>query len=230
MAKTKSKGPDLVPMEAMEAAAECLKVMAHPVRLRMVDILMQGEFPVHEIAELCGVGPHQACEHLRLMQGPRPARQPAAGPDGLLPHRSPRTAGPARLHPRQQCASPTAMATQRRHERNCTDEAIVIVGGVAGGASAAARARRLTEDAEIVLFERGEHISFANCGLPYHIGGAIADRDRLLVQTPEALRKRFRIDVRTRTEVVAHRPRSASRSSSATCATGQRVRPSRTTS
>jgi NADPH-dependent 2,4-dienoyl-CoA reductase/sulfur reductase-like enzyme/rhodanese-related sulfurtransferase len=78
---------------------------------------------------------------------------------------------------------------------------IVIVGGVAGGASAAARARRLSEDAEIVVFERGEHISFANCGLPYYIGGTIADRERLLVQSPEGLRKRFRIDVRTRSEV-----------------------------
>ena len=77
---------------------------------------------------------------------------------------------------------------------------ILIVGGVAGGASAAARARRLSEDAEIVLIERGEHISFANCGMPYHIGGAIPDRDQLLVQTPEGLRTRYRIDVRTRTE------------------------------
>ncbi len=79
---------------------------------------------------------------------------------------------------------------------------VLIVGGVAGGASAAARARRLSEDAEIVLFERGEHISFANCGMPYHIGGAITDRDRLLVQTPERMWKRFRIDVRTRHEVL----------------------------
>jgi NADPH-dependent 2,4-dienoyl-CoA reductase/sulfur reductase-like enzyme/rhodanese-related sulfurtransferase len=79
---------------------------------------------------------------------------------------------------------------------------IVIVGGVAGGASAAARARRLSEDAEILLFERGEDISFANCGLPYHVGGVIADRKRLLVQTPEGMRKRFRIDVRVRTEVL----------------------------
>lgn len=77
---------------------------------------------------------------------------------------------------------------------------ILIIGGVAGGASAAARARRLSEDAEIVLFERGEAISFANCGLPYHIGGAIADRDRLLVQTPESFRRRFGVDVRTRCE------------------------------
>lgn len=80
---------------------------------------------------------------------------------------------------------------------------IVIIGGVAGGASAAARARRLSEDAEIILIERGEYISFANCGLPYHIGGAIAERDRLLVQTPESMNSRFRIDVRTRTEAVA---------------------------
>ncbi|MCE5198732.1 MAG: FAD-dependent oxidoreductase [Armatimonadota bacterium] len=80
---------------------------------------------------------------------------------------------------------------------------IVIIGGVAGGASAAARARRLSEDAEIILIERGEHVSFANCGLPYHIGGTIADRDRLLVQTPAMLYANLRIDVRTQTEAVA---------------------------
>ncbi|MBF0511678.1 MAG: FAD-dependent oxidoreductase [Candidatus Omnitrophica bacterium] len=78
---------------------------------------------------------------------------------------------------------------------------ILIVGGVAGGASAAARARRLSENAKIIIFERGEHVSFANCGLPYHIGGVIPDRQKLLIQTPEALRKRFCIDVRVRTEV-----------------------------
>lgn len=83
---------------------------------------------------------------------------------------------------------------------------IVIVGGVAGGASAAARARRLSEEAEIILLERGPYVSFANCGLPYHIGGEIADRDRLLVTTPEQLRARFRIDVRTRNEVTAIDP------------------------
>jgi NADPH-dependent 2,4-dienoyl-CoA reductase/sulfur reductase-like enzyme/peroxiredoxin family protein/TusA-related sulfurtransferase/rhodanese-related sulfurtransferase len=80
---------------------------------------------------------------------------------------------------------------------------IVIVGGVAGGASAAARARRISEEAEITLLERGEYISFANCGLPYHIGGAIADRKRLLVQTPQSLYERFRIAVRTMTEALA---------------------------
>ncbi|MGE5293482.1 MAG: FAD-dependent oxidoreductase [Solirubrobacterales bacterium] len=79
---------------------------------------------------------------------------------------------------------------------------VVIVGGVAGGASAAAKARRVSEDAEIVLFERGSDISFANCGLPYHVGGIIQDRARLLVQSPEAMRKRFVIDVRTRSEVL----------------------------
>lgn len=67
---------------------------------------------------------------------------------------------------------------------------LLIVGGVAGGASAAARARRLSESAEIIVFERGEFISFANCGLPYHIGGAIKDRERLLVQTPESMKRR----------------------------------------
>ncbi len=79
---------------------------------------------------------------------------------------------------------------------------LIIVGGVAGGASAAARARRLSEDAEIIMFERGDYVSFANCGLPYHIGGVIPDRERLIVQTPDSLRKRFLIDVRTGMEVI----------------------------
>ncbi|WP_235680139.1 DsrE/DsrF/DrsH-like family protein [Paenibacillus albicereus] len=80
---------------------------------------------------------------------------------------------------------------------------ILIVGGVAGGASAAARLRRLDENAQIVLFERDDHISFANCGLPYYIGGSIQDRSRLLVQTPEAMTARYRLDIRVRSEVVA---------------------------
>jgi NADPH-dependent 2,4-dienoyl-CoA reductase/sulfur reductase-like enzyme/peroxiredoxin family protein/TusA-related sulfurtransferase/rhodanese-related sulfurtransferase len=80
---------------------------------------------------------------------------------------------------------------------------IVVVGGVAGGASAAARARRLSEDAQIILIERGGYVSFANCGLPYHIGGTIADRKRLLVQTPETLYGNLRIDVRTHTEATS---------------------------
>jgi NADPH-dependent 2,4-dienoyl-CoA reductase/sulfur reductase-like enzyme/peroxiredoxin family protein/TusA-related sulfurtransferase/rhodanese-related sulfurtransferase len=80
---------------------------------------------------------------------------------------------------------------------------IVIVGGVAGGASAAARARRLSEDAEILLFERGPDVSFANCGLPYHIGGEIQDRSRLKVQTPESLSQQLNIDVRVRSEVIS---------------------------
>ncbi|MDX2037828.1 MAG: FAD-dependent oxidoreductase [Isosphaeraceae bacterium] len=78
---------------------------------------------------------------------------------------------------------------------------LVIVGGVAGGASAATRARRLSETAEIVMFERGPDVSFANCGLPYYIGGIIADREKLLVAKPQLLRDRFGIDVRTLSEV-----------------------------
>ena len=79
---------------------------------------------------------------------------------------------------------------------------ICIVGGVAGGASAATRLRRLDEKAEIVLFEKGEHISYANCGLPYYLGGTIRQRDSLIVTKPELLCKRFRVDVRTRNEVI----------------------------
>ncbi|MBU3097822.1 MULTISPECIES: CoA-disulfide reductase [Clostridium] len=79
----------------------------------------------------------------------------------------------------------------------------LIVGGVAGGASTAARLRRLDENAEIIMFERDEYISFANCGLPYYIGDVIKDRDKLLVQTPESMNARFNIDVRNNSEVVA---------------------------
>ena len=82
-----------------------------------------------------------------------------------------------------------------------TNKRVIIVGGVAGGASAAARLRRLDENIDIVLFERGQYISFANCGLPYHIGNVIADRKRLLVQTPEKMNERFTIDVRIQSEV-----------------------------
>lgn len=82
----------------------------------------------------------------------------------------------------------------------------LIIGGVAGGATAAARIRRLTEKDEIILFEKGEYISYANCGLPYYIGGTIADREKLFVQTPERFGRRFNIDVRTRSEVTTIDP------------------------
>ncbi|MEI4803517.1 CoA-disulfide reductase [Bacillus sp. FJAT-51639] len=79
---------------------------------------------------------------------------------------------------------------------------IVVVGGVAGGASVAARLRRLSEDDEIIMFERGEYISFANCGLPYYIGGVIQERQKLLVQTVEKMSKRFNLDIRILSEVI----------------------------
>ena len=79
---------------------------------------------------------------------------------------------------------------------------ILVVGGVAGGMSTAARARRLGEDSEIIVFERGNHVSFANCGLPYHIGGEIKNRESLLLQTPESLRRMLNLDVRTNQEVI----------------------------
>ena len=83
---------------------------------------------------------------------------------------------------------------------------IVIVGGVAGGMSAATRLRRLMEEAEIVVLEKGPFVSFANCGLPYYVSGEIADRDALLVQTPESLKARFNLDVRPFHEVTAISP------------------------
>ena len=79
---------------------------------------------------------------------------------------------------------------------------VLIVGGVAGGASTATRLRRLDENLEIIIFEKGEYVSFANCGLPYHIGEVIENRESLLVQTPESLKARFNLDVRVNSEVI----------------------------
>jgi len=79
---------------------------------------------------------------------------------------------------------------------------VVIIGGVAGGASTAARLRRMDEDIEIIMLEKGDHISFANCGLPYHIGEVIKEREKLLVQTPQSMMERFNIDVRIQHEAV----------------------------
>ena len=79
----------------------------------------------------------------------------------------------------------------------------LIVGGVAGGATTAARLRRMDEDSQIVMFERGEHVSYANCGLPYYIGGTIEERDALFLQTPQSFGARFNVDVRVNSEVVA---------------------------
>lgn len=79
----------------------------------------------------------------------------------------------------------------------------LIVGGVAGGATTAARLRRMDEHAEIIMFERGNYISYANCGLPYYIGGVITDRERLFVQTPDSFKARLNVDIRTNTEITA---------------------------
>ena len=84
----------------------------------------------------------------------------------------------------------------------------IIIGGVAGGASAAARLRRLDETAEIIILERGEYVSFANCGLPYYIGGAIKDKENLTLQTPQSFKARFRIDVRVCSEAVKIDPKA----------------------
>ncbi len=83
---------------------------------------------------------------------------------------------------------------------------VIIVGGVAGGASCAARLRRLDESAEILMVERGHHVSYANCGLPYHVGGIIEKESSLLVATEQTFRRQFAIDCRTRCEVIAVSP------------------------
>ena len=83
---------------------------------------------------------------------------------------------------------------------------VVIIGGVAGGATAAARIRRLDEHAEITVFERSGYVSYANCGLPYYIGGVIKDAEELTLQTPQSFWNRFRISMKTRHEVTALHP------------------------
>ena len=83
---------------------------------------------------------------------------------------------------------------------------IVVIGGVAGGMSAATRLRRLNEKAEIIVIEKSGHVSYANCGLPYYVGGVIEQESSLLLQTPESLHARFRLDVRVNTEVLAINP------------------------
>lgn len=88
------------------------------------------------------------------------------------------------------------------HSKKAMSKKVLIIGGVAGGASTAARLRRLDEEAEIVIFEKGEYISYANCGLPYYIGGVISERDALLLMTPELMKQRFNIDVRVNNEVI----------------------------
>jgi NADPH-dependent 2,4-dienoyl-CoA reductase/sulfur reductase-like enzyme/rhodanese-related sulfurtransferase len=94
-----------------------------------------------------------------------------------------------------------AVAPKERRPIVAAKMRILIVGGVAGGASCAARARRLSEEAEIIIFDRGDYVSFANCGLPYYVGNVIKEEKSLLVATPELFMKRFRIDVRLRSEV-----------------------------
>ncbi|MGZ0656886.1 FAD-dependent oxidoreductase [Coraliomargarita sp. W4R72] len=95
------------------------------------------------------------------------------------------------------------MNTQSTPKQNSNSPRVVIIGGVAGGASAAARLRRLDEQASITMIERGPDVSFANCGLPYHIGGEIADRTKLSLQTPETLKAQLAIKVQARTEAVS---------------------------
>ena len=114
------------------------------------------------------------------------------------------------------------MRTQQRGYTLVDKPRILIVGGVAGGASAATRARRMNEHAEIVMFEAGEYISFANCGLPYYIGGQIADRKKLLIATPPYFRGTFNIDVRTGHEVTTI-DRSGKRIEVLNKATGERT-------
>src|SRR5207342_2633239 len=93
-----------------------------------------------------------------------------------------------------------------RSPRSGLPRRILIVGGVAGGASCAARLRRLDESVEIVIFDRGPYVAFANCGLPYFVGNVIADERSLLVASPEMFRERFNIEVHTRTDVVEIHP------------------------
>ena len=101
---------------------------------------------------------------------------------------------------------------------------VVIVGGVAGGASAAARIRRLDEHAQIIVIERSGYVSYANCGLPYYVGGVIKEPEELTLQTPESFWDRFRIDVRVRQEVTAINPAERKPSPSVYWTAGRSIR------
>ena len=96
---------------------------------------------------------------------------------------------------------------RQRRQKMEEEMKVIIIGGVAGGASAAARLRRLDEKAEIIMLERSGYISYANCGLPYYIGGVIREKGALSVQTPESFGGRFRIDVRVRNEAISIDPK-----------------------
>lgn len=95
-----------------------------------------------------------------------------------------------------------SLQTKEQNERKGEAVKVVIVGGVAGGATAAARLRRLDEQAEIVMVERTGYVSYANCGLPYYVGDVITDKRKLTLQSPKSFRERFDIDVRVRQEAV----------------------------
>src|SRR5688572_15913407 len=97
-------------------------------------------------------------------------------------------------------AAPTNVPDRRLARR------ILVVGGVAGGASCAARLRRLDESVEVAIFDRGPYVAFANCGLPYYVGDVITDERTLLVASPELFRERFNIEVHTRTDVIEIHP------------------------
>src|ERR1035437_3328134 len=118
------------------------------------------------------------------------------------PGSRPRTAAPAAKTQSQRRPGREHVTPRRRGAQMKA----VVVGGVAGGMSFAARARRLAEDAEIVVLERDRYVSYANCGLPYHLGGEIGDRDALLLHTPQSLAESLALDVRTGPEVLAIDP------------------------
>ena len=95
-----------------------------------------------------------------------------------------------------------SLQTKEQNERKGEAMKVVIIGGVAGGATAAARLRRLDEQAQIVMIERTGYVSYANCGLPYYVGDIITDKRKLTLQSPESFRNRFNIDARVRQEAV----------------------------
>ena len=159
---------------------------------------------------LSGARSAQACRELERqgytnvvnMGGRRPlVRRPgplARGASPIAPRRPP--GANTRLRPRMGGAPIRSPITMTRKDHAMK---VVIVGGVAGGATAAARLRRLDENAQVVMIERSGYVSYANCGLPYYIGGAITDRAKLTLQTPQSFRNRFDIDARVRQEVIS---------------------------
>jgi DNA-binding transcriptional ArsR family regulator len=197
-----NKTPKLLPEELLREAAECLKILAHPARLRIVDVLMQGDFPVARIAGFCNLPPHQTSEHLRLLRSCGSLSDRREGRSVYYQIADPRLPGLLRCI-RSACQDATS-------NPRLSGE-FISMPQVSESSSSGRCGRGLCAPASVVSTKKPRSPSWRGASIyplptaacPYHIGGQIADRQRLLVQTVAGMRKRYRIDVRTGCEAVS---------------------------